>query len=107
MRDHYLKPIEITNQEVPDSIRKEVTRVQARITELEDIRISLRASRSYENDYIEICRGIMRAIVEARDGIRTMNEYDGTRDPKNAEKGLLDYLKDHCLKLWDDPFRSK
>jgi hypothetical protein len=105
MEDNHYPIIELKNKEIPESIIKEVDRIQVRITELEDLRITLRASSDYQNNYMKICRRIQRIIHAARDGILVMNDYDGHRDPDSTERAFLNELQDRCWRLWDNPLK--
>lgn len=101
MENSHLPQIEITNKNVPESLKAQILKVQNRIIEVENIVNWMRAYPGERDSTLPVLRKLNKIIEKARCGIRLIKDDYPEAFHKDNESAFMMELKSYCIKLWD------
>jgi hypothetical protein len=100
MENNELQAIEITNKNIPESLKAEIWKVQLRIFEVASLRIWLRAFPGHKDETSFVCYKLSKTISKARTGIIEINREYPAEKPEQYEGAYLNELKEHSEDLF-------
>lgn len=101
MEKRHLQQIEISNKNVPETLKAEILKVQNRIIEVENI-VSWVISFPGDKDCtLSVLGKLNKIIAEAKKGVREVNNHYPEGNKPDTERSFLSHMKGYCTKLWD------